>query len=73
MMRRRVLGSSGMLVSELTLGAMTFGAETPEDETHAILDAFVAAGGDTIRLCRRLRGRSQRGDRRALDGRSRQP
>ena len=48
MMRRRVLGSSGMLVSELTLGAMTFGAETPEDETHAILDAFVAAGGDTI-------------------------
>ena len=47
-MRRRVLGSSGMLVTEFTLGAMTFGAETPEDETHAILDAFVAAGGDTI-------------------------
>jgi aryl-alcohol dehydrogenase-like predicted oxidoreductase len=47
-MRRRVLGSSGMLVSEFTLGAMTFGAETPEDETHAILDAFVEAGGDTI-------------------------
>ena len=47
-MRRRVLGSSGMLVSEFTLGAMTFGAETPEEETHAILDAFVAAGGDTI-------------------------
>jgi aryl-alcohol dehydrogenase-like predicted oxidoreductase len=46
--RRRVLGCSGMLVSEFTLGAMTFGAETPEDETHAILDAFVAAGGDTI-------------------------
>jgi aryl-alcohol dehydrogenase-like predicted oxidoreductase len=47
-MRRRVLGSSGMLVSEFTLGAMTFGAETSEEETHAILDAFVAAGGDTI-------------------------
>jgi len=47
-MRRRVLGSSGMLVSELTLGAMTFGAESSEEETHAILDAFVAAGGDTI-------------------------
>jgi aryl-alcohol dehydrogenase-like predicted oxidoreductase len=37
-----------MLVSEFTLGAMTFGAETSEEETHAILDAFVAAGGDTI-------------------------
>ena len=47
-MRRRVLGSSGMLVTEFTLGAMTFGAETPETETAAILDAFVAAGGDTI-------------------------
>jgi len=47
-MRRRVLGSSGMLVSELTLGAMTFGAETPQDAAHAILDGFVAAGGDTI-------------------------
>ena len=47
-MRTRVLGSSGMLVTEFTLGAMTFGAETPEDETHAILDAFVAAGGATI-------------------------
>ena len=47
-MRRRVLGSSGMLVSEFTLGAMTFGAETPEDDAHAILDAFAEAGGDTI-------------------------
>ncbi len=47
-MRKRGLGSSGMLVSEFTLGAMTFGAETPEEETHAILDAFVAGGGDTI-------------------------
>jgi len=47
-MRRRTLGHSGMLVSEFTLGAMTFGAETPEEDTHAILDTFVAAGGDTI-------------------------
>lgn len=47
-MRRRVLGSSGMLVSELTLGVMTFGAETPEEDSHEILDGFVAAGGDTI-------------------------
>lgn len=47
-MRRRTLGPSGMLVSEFSLGAMTFGAETPEDETHAILDTYVAAGGDTI-------------------------
>jgi len=47
-MRRRVLGSSGMLVSEFTLGTMTFGAESSEDEAHAVLDVFVAAGGDTI-------------------------
>jgi len=47
-MRRRALGSSGMLVSEFTLGAMTFGAETSETDTFAILDAFVAGGGDTI-------------------------
>lgn len=47
-MRKRVLGSSGMLVSEFTLGTMTFGAETSEQDTHVILDAYVAGGGDTI-------------------------
>jgi aryl-alcohol dehydrogenase-like predicted oxidoreductase len=72
-MRRRVLGSSGMLVSEFTLGAMTFGAETDEDETHAILDAFVAAGGDTIDCADvYAEGRSEE-HRRPLDGLAREP
>jgi aryl-alcohol dehydrogenase-like predicted oxidoreductase len=47
-MRRRPLGSSGQLVSELALGTMTFGAETPEADAHAILDAYVAAGGNLL-------------------------
>jgi len=47
-MRRRPLGSSGQLVSELALGTMTFGAETPEADAHAILDAYVEAGGNLL-------------------------
>lgn len=47
-MRRRPLGSSGLLVSELALGTMTFGAETPEADAHAILDAYVMAGGNLL-------------------------
>lgn len=44
----RRLGNSGALVSELSLGTMTFGAETDEPEAHAILDAYVEAGGTFI-------------------------
>jgi len=44
----RPLGRSGLTVSELALGTMTFGAETDEPEAHAQLDAFVAAGGTLI-------------------------
>ena len=44
----RRLGSSGALVSELSLGTMTFGAETDEAGSHAILDAYVEAGGTFI-------------------------
>lgn len=47
-MELRRLGSAGALVSELSLGTMTFGAETDERESHAILDAYVAAGGTFI-------------------------
>ncbi|MGA0830204.1 MAG: aldo/keto reductase [Nitriliruptoraceae bacterium] len=47
-MQLRTLGRSGLLVSEHCLGTMTFGAETPEADAHAILDAFVAAGGTFI-------------------------
>ncbi|MFJ8229688.1 aldo/keto reductase [Streptomyces sp. NPDC094448] len=47
-MRHRFLGSTGLAVSELCLGAMTFGRETAEPEAHAILDRFVEAGGNFV-------------------------
>ncbi|MET0745030.1 MAG: aldo/keto reductase, partial [Microvirga sp.] len=47
-MKYRKLGSSGLSVSNLTLGTMGFGTETPENEAFAILDAFVDAGGNMI-------------------------
>ncbi len=49
-MELRTLGPSGLLVSSYALGAMTFGNETPEDDAHAILDAFVEAGGTLLDL-----------------------
>ena len=42
------LGQSGLKVSELCLGAMTFGRESDEQTSHAMLDAFTAAGGNFI-------------------------
>jgi aryl-alcohol dehydrogenase-like predicted oxidoreductase len=47
-MNYRYLGRTGLKVSELCLGAMTFGRESSEAESHAMLDAFVAAGGNFI-------------------------
>lgn len=47
-MEYRYLGRTGMRVSELCLGAMTFGRETPEDESYALLDRFAEAGGTFI-------------------------
>ena len=49
-MEYRYLGSTGMKVSELCLGAMTFGreGEASERESHRMLDAFVDAGGTFI-------------------------
>lgn len=44
----RYLGRTGMKVSELCLGTMTFGRETPEAESRRILDRFVAAGGNFV-------------------------
>ena len=44
----RYLGRTGLSVSELCLGAMTFGREASEAESHAMLDRFVAAGGNFI-------------------------
>ena len=47
-MEYRYLGATGLKVSELCLGAMTFGRETSEDESHTMLDRFVDAGGNFI-------------------------
>jgi aryl-alcohol dehydrogenase-like predicted oxidoreductase len=47
-MNYRFLGRTGLKVSELCLGAMTFGRETTEEVSHQILDRFVDAGGTFI-------------------------
>lgn len=54
----RFLGNTGVLVSELCLGTMTFGINegsnawgmpvASEETSHALLDRFVAAGGNFI-------------------------
>lgn len=47
-MEHRYLGKTGLKVSELCLGTMTFGREVDENDSRAILDRFVAAGGNFI-------------------------
>jgi aryl-alcohol dehydrogenase-like predicted oxidoreductase len=51
-MRYRLLGKSGLRVSELCLGTMTFGEEwgwgSSKDESRQIFDAFFEAGGNFI-------------------------
>jgi aryl-alcohol dehydrogenase-like predicted oxidoreductase len=47
-MNYRYLGKTGLKVSELCLGAMTFGRETSEEHSHQILDRFVEAGGNFV-------------------------
>jgi aryl-alcohol dehydrogenase-like predicted oxidoreductase len=47
-MRYRFLGKTGLKVSELCLGAMTFGRESSEEESRQMLDRFLAAGGNFI-------------------------
>src|ERR1700731_1648218 len=44
----RSLGKTGVKVSELCLGAMTFGRECSEALSWQILDRFVEAGGNFI-------------------------
>jgi len=49
-MNYRLLGRSGLRVSELCLGTMTFGEEwgwgSSEEESRKVFDSFVAAGGN---------------------------
>ena len=51
-LRYRLLGNSGLRVSEAALGAMTFGDEwgwgSAKDEAHKVYDAFREAGGNFI-------------------------
>jgi aryl-alcohol dehydrogenase-like predicted oxidoreductase len=44
----RTLGRSGCAVSSLALGAMTFGREANEADSHAMLDRYVEAGGNLV-------------------------
>ncbi len=47
-MQQRPLGRSGMMVSRLGLGTMTWGLDTDPDEAGAQLKAYVDAGGTVI-------------------------
>jgi len=51
-MKYRLFGPTGLRVSELCLGAMTFGSEwgwgATKDESRGIFDAFAQAGGNFI-------------------------
>ena len=51
-MNFRILGRSGLRVSELCLGTMTFGSDwgwgADRDDSRRIFDAFVSAGGNFI-------------------------
>ncbi|NVK13707.1 MAG: aldo/keto reductase [Rhodobacteraceae bacterium] len=47
-MKMNPLGRTGMKVSELCLGTMTFGTQTPEDEAHAQIGMALANGVNFI-------------------------
>jgi len=47
-MQYRYLGRTGLKVSELCLGAMTFGRESSEELSFQILDCFMEQGGNFI-------------------------
>lgn len=57
-MRYKLLGRTGLRVSELALGAMTFGEEwgwgASKEESRRIFDAFASAGGNFIDTANRL-------------------
>ena len=64
-MNYRLLGPSGLRVSELCLGTMTFGEEwgwgASKEESRRIFDAYVAAGGNFIDTANRYtEGASER-------------
>src|SRR5262245_40482565 len=48
MMELRYMGNTGLKVSELCLGAMTFGRESSEAESFDMMDRCAEAGGNFI-------------------------
>ena len=60
MMRYRKFGNTGLRVSELFLGAMTFGEQggvgAPLEECRRIVDAYAEAGGNVIDTAINYRG-----------------
>lgn len=64
-MRYKLLGKSGLRVSELALGTMTFGEDwgfgANKQDSHRIFDAFVQAGGNFIdTACNYTNGTSEK-------------
>jgi aryl-alcohol dehydrogenase-like predicted oxidoreductase len=55
-MRYRLLGRTGLRVSELALGAMMFGSATAGDEAAAIVERYARAGGNFIDTANRYAG-----------------
>ena len=47
-MQRRAVGHSGLSVSRLGLGTLTWGRDTPLEEARPLLRAFVEAGGNLV-------------------------
>jgi aryl-alcohol dehydrogenase-like predicted oxidoreductase len=47
-MEYRNLGRTGLKVSELCMGTMTFGWTAPEEQSFAVLDAYVESGGNFL-------------------------
>lgn len=47
-MQRRSVGSSGLQVSRLGLGTLTWGRDTKAEQAGSLLRAFVDAGGSLI-------------------------
>lgn len=47
-MKLRQLGKSGLLVSEICLGTMTFGGQTPVWDARQIMDQYIHQGGNFI-------------------------
>ena len=60
------LGRSGLRVSPLTLGTMTFGTEwgwgTEEDISRAVFDLYIEAGGNFIDTADLYTSRNKRKD-----------